>query len=136
MVTVQDDEFPDDAWVIVAALLIRRRALAAAAADAERWMVDQDDAGRLVVGVYTPAGVAPDGTVGGSVVASLAYPGDPERRAPACALGAASHMAGLDPPVALELADWMVETVAGGDPAAVAGAARLARRYLRALPDG
>lgn len=74
-------------------------------------MVDQDETGALVLAVFTPADIEPDGTVGGAVVASFAYSCDPERRAPARSLGAASHMAALDPPTALALAAWL-ETAA------------------------
>ncbi|MFF4427201.1 hypothetical protein ACFY04_41815 [Streptomyces sp. NPDC001549] len=73
------------------AALLRRRAGEAAAFPDERWMVDQDEAGGLVLAAFVPEDIDPDGMVGGSVVAWFAYPGNPERATHARALGAASH---------------------------------------------
>ncbi|MEV6403957.1 hypothetical protein AB0M58_13560 [Streptomyces bobili] len=47
-------------WLREAAALIRRRAAEAASSD-ERWMVDQDETGALVLAVFTPENVEPDG---------------------------------------------------------------------------
>jgi hypothetical protein len=125
-----------------AAALLRRRAAEAATSPEERWMVDQDDTGALVLAAFTPKDVDLDGTVGGSTLASFAYPEDPERRTHARALGAASHMAALDPQAAVTLAAWLEITARFEDRAEqlgdVEGAAplidpadRFARAYLR-----
>lgn len=125
-----------------AATLLRRRAAAAMGTPDERWMVDQDETGALILASYTPEDVDPDGTIGGSIVASFAYPDDPERRTHARALGAASHAAALDPQAALALAAWLETTASLEDRAIELGdiesaaplvepATRFARSYLR-----
>lgn len=125
----------------VAALLWRRAAEAVEFPD-ERWMVDQDETGALVLAAFTPGDVAPNGTVGSSVIASFAYPDSPERLTHAPAFGAAAHMAALDPQAAMALAAWMQATasleeraeelgeVAGAAPL-VEPAVRFAQLYLR-----
>ncbi|MFF1733759.1 hypothetical protein [Streptomyces sp. NPDC058247] len=130
-----------------AAALLRRRAAGATEFPEERWMVDQDETGALVLSVFTPEDVDPDGTVGGSILASFAYPDSPERHTHARALGAAAHMAALDPQTAVALAAWLETTASFEDRAEeladVEGAAplvepatRFARAYLRtAAPD-
>ncbi|MEU7560261.1 hypothetical protein [Streptomyces eurythermus] len=128
-----------------AAALIRHRAAEAACSLEERWMVDQDETGALVLAAFTPESVEQDGTVSGSVLASFAYPGHPERYAHARALGAASHMAALDPQAAVLLAAWLETTAAFEDVAEELGdtegaapltepANRFARAYLRTAP--
>jgi hypothetical protein len=62
----------------------------------DRWTVAQDETVGLGLTAFVPEDVEPDGTMGGSVLASFAYPDDPERHTHARALGAASHMAALD----------------------------------------
>lgn len=47
------------------AALLRRRAAEAADSPDERWMVDQDEAGALVLTAFTPEDVAPGSAVGG-----------------------------------------------------------------------
>jgi hypothetical protein len=85
--------------------------------------------------------------VSGSVLASFAYPDHPQRHTHARALGAASHIAALDPQAATLLAAWLETTasfedraeelgdVAGAAPL-VEPAARFARAYLRAATSG
>lgn len=125
-----------------AAGLLRRRAGEAAVFPDERWMVDQDEAGGLVLAAFVPEDVAPGGIVGGSVVAWFAYPGSAERATHARALGAASHTASLDPQTAVLLAAWLETTASledraqelgdsGGVAPLVEPAARFARSYLR-----
>ncbi|MEU9010694.1 hypothetical protein AB0D12_13065 [Streptomyces sp. NPDC048479] len=53
--------------------------------------------------------------MGGGILASFAYPDSPERRTHARALGAASHMAALDPQAALALAAWLETTASFED---------------------
>lgn len=125
-----------------AAALLRRRAAEAIQSPDERWVVDQDETGGLVLAAMTPQDVEPDGTVSSGIVASFAYPDSPERHTHARALGAASHMAALDPQAAWKLAAWL-ETTASFEGRAeelgdVEGAApliepatRFARGYLR-----
>ncbi|MEU6987313.1 hypothetical protein ABZ946_28425 [Streptomyces sp. NPDC046324] len=125
-----------------AAELIRRRAAAAAKSPDERWMVERDEAGALVLAAFTLDDVGADGIVSSSVLASFAYPGHPERHTHALALGVASHTAALDPQVAVMLAAWL-ETMASFEDQAeelgeAEGAAPLtepakqfARTYLR-----
>ncbi|MFF5924199.1 hypothetical protein ACFY8C_38625 [Streptomyces flavochromogenes] len=126
-----------------AATLLRRRASEAAAFPDERWMVDQDEAGGLVLAAFVSEDIAPDGMVGGSVVAWFAYPGSPERATHSQALGAASHTAALDPQTAVLLAVWLETTASLEDRAEdigdvegaallVESATRFARSYLRA----
>ncbi|MEV6403958.1 hypothetical protein AB0M58_13565 [Streptomyces bobili] len=78
----------------------------------------------------------------GSVLASFAYPDHPRRYTHARALGAASHMAALDPQAAVLLATWLETTAAFEDRAEELGdtegaapltepANRFARAYLR-----
>lgn len=130
-----------------AVALLRRRASEAAEFPDERWMVDQDETGALVLAAFTPQDVDPDGTVGGGILASFAYPDSPERHTHARALGVASHMAALDPQAAVALAAWLetmasfedraeeLEDVEGAAPL-VEPATRFARVYLRtAAPD-
>lgn len=125
------------------AALLRLRAGEAAAFPDERWMVDQDEAGGLVLASFVPEDVAADGAVGGSVLAWFAYPGSPERATHARALGAASHTAALDPQTAVLLAAWLETTASLEDRAEELGnsesaaplvkpATRFARSYLRA----
>ncbi|MFF8790862.1 hypothetical protein [Streptomyces sp. NPDC015125] len=125
-----------------AAALLRRRAAEATGSPDERWMVDQDEAGALILAGFAPEDVEPDGTVSGSTLASFAYADDPEQRTHAQALGAAAHMAGLDPQTAVLLAVWLETTASLQDRAEelgdVVGAAPLvepagcfARSYLR-----
>ncbi|MFD9033318.1 hypothetical protein ACFVZW_19515 [Streptomyces sp. NPDC059567] len=125
-----------------AATLLRRRAGEAAAFPDERWMVDQDEAGGLVLTAFVPEDVAPDGVVGGGVVAWFAYPESAEPATHSRALGAASHMAALDPQTAVLLAAWLETTASLADRAEELGdvegaaplvepATRFARSYLR-----
>lgn len=125
-----------------AAALLRRRAAEAARSPEERWIVDQNDTGALVLSAYEPEDIDIDGTVGGGILASYAYPDDPDQRTHARALGAASHTAALDPPTAVALAAWLETTASLEDRAeeldAVEGAApltepanRFAHAYLR-----
>jgi hypothetical protein len=125
-----------------AADLLRRNARAAVDHDDERWMVDQTETDGLAVGCYVPEDVLDDGQVCTASVAFFAYPDDQERRTHHRALATAAHMAGLDPAVAVELADWLGGLHAdldrvGGDilacdsPGDVRRAVRLARKYLR-----
>lgn len=76
----------------------------------ERWMVEQSEEHGLVVGSFVPADVDEDGVVSTSCVAYFAYPGDLESRTYDGAIAVASHMATVDPPVALALADWLEAT--------------------------
>ncbi|MET8771666.1 hypothetical protein [Streptomyces sp. NPDC004658] len=84
-------------------------------------MVDRDDTSALVVNVFTPDDVAGDGTVSGSIVASLASPaarrpGGPAARRPGASrtrarmLGAAAHTAALDPQTAVMLTSGLETT--------------------------
>ncbi|MGW7433335.1 hypothetical protein ACWGIN_27820 [Streptomyces sp. NPDC054861] len=125
-----------------AAVVLRRRAAAAAESPDERWMVDQDETGALVLTVFTPDDVEADGTVSGSTLASFAYPGHPERHTHARALGSAAHIAALDPQSAVALASWLETLAAFEDRAEALGEAegaapltdpakRFARAYLR-----
>ncbi|MER7832190.1 hypothetical protein [Streptomyces sp. NPDC095602] len=82
-----------------AAALLRTHAAEALAAPEERWLVDQDENGALVVTAYLPDDVDPEG-VSGTTVLSLAYPDDPDRRTYGRALGTAGHVAALDPQTA------------------------------------
>lgn len=130
-----------------AAALLRRRAAEATESSDERWMVDQDETGGLVLAAFTPQDVDPDGTVSSSILASFAYPGSPERATHARAFGAAAHMAALDPQAAVALAAWLEATASFEDRAEELGdvegaaplvepATRFARVYLRkAAPD-
>jgi hypothetical protein len=126
-----------------AAALLRRRAGEAVAVPGERWMVDQDEAGALVVSAFVPEDVALDGTVSGAAVGWYAYPDNPQRAAHAHALAAASHTAALDPQTAVVLAVWLETTDALQERAQELGdaegaapliepATRFARSYLRA----
>lgn len=128
-----------------AAAALRRRAAEAAASPDERWTVDQDDDGALVLARYLPEDVAPDGTVGGGTLASFAYPGNPDRATHAHALAAAAHIAALDPPAATALAAWLETTAtleehaehlddADGAAPLIRPAARFAHAYLRTPP--
>lgn len=125
-----------------AAALLRSRAAAATESPEERWLVDQDETGALILAVFTPQDVEPDGTVRSSTLAWFAYPDSPERHTHAQALGAASHMAALDPQTAAALAAWLEMTAAFEDRAEELGgteaatplldpATRFARLYLR-----
>ncbi|MGW4701430.1 hypothetical protein [Streptomyces sp. NPDC004285] len=126
-----------------AAAVLRRRAGEAVAAAGERWIVDQDETGALVVAAFGPDDVDPvDGTVSGTILATYAYPDHPERATHAHALAAASHTAALDPQAAVLLAVWLETTAALqdraqelGDPEGAAPliepATRFARSYLR-----
>lgn len=125
-----------------AAALLRHRAAEATQSPDERWMVDQDETGGLVLAVFTPEDVDPDGTVGGGILASFAYPDNAERATHAQALGAAAHMAALDPQAALALAAWLETTASFEDRAEELGdvegaaplidpATRFAHAYLR-----
>ncbi|MFE5594216.1 hypothetical protein [Streptomyces sp. NPDC056549] len=125
-----------------AAALLRRRAAEAAQSPDERWIVDQEEAGGLVVAVFTPEDVDPDGTVSSGILASFAYQDSPERATHARALGAAAHMAALDPLAAVALAAWLETTASFEDRAEELGdvegaaplvepATRFARIYLR-----
>jgi hypothetical protein len=125
-----------------AAALLRRRAAEAAGSADERWMVDQDETGALVVAAFTPGDVDLRGSISGATVASFAYPDSPERHTHAWALGAAAHTAALDPPVAVGIAAWLettavfedrAEELSGLDAAAplIQPAARFAHLYLR-----
>ncbi|WP_055526785.1 hypothetical protein [Streptomyces graminilatus] len=98
-----------------AAALLRRRAAEAADSPDERWMVDQDETGALVLAAFTPVDVEPGGVVSGTTLASFAYPDSPDRHTHARALGAAAHTAALDPPVAVLLATWLEATAASED---------------------
>ncbi|MFE7511437.1 hypothetical protein ACFU8I_09455 [Streptomyces sp. NPDC057540] len=83
-----------------AAAVLRRPAGEAVAAAGERWIVDQDETGALVVAAFGPDDVDPvDGTLSGTILATYAYPDHPQRatHAHAHALAAASHTAALDP---------------------------------------
>ena len=115
-----------------AAALIRDRALQF---DDERWMVDQDEHGRLIIGTYGPEDVDPDTGTSTSIVADLSYGDEPG--APAIAVPAANHIAGLDPATGVMLADWLdtaADQWSGGrlDQAAL----RMARVYLRDTEGG
>lgn len=55
-----------------AAALLRRHAAQATEASDERWMVDQDETGSLVLAAFAPEDIEPDGTVGGGIIASFA----------------------------------------------------------------
>ncbi|MER5974518.1 hypothetical protein ABT112_33260 [Streptomyces sp. NPDC002055] len=125
-----------------AAALLRRRAAEAAGSADERWMVDQDESGGLVLAVFMPEEVAPDCTVSSGILASFAYPDSPERATHAGALGSAAHMAALDPPAAVALAAWLETMADFADRAEELGdlrgaapllepAVRFARVYLR-----
>ncbi|MFD9033325.1 hypothetical protein ACFVZW_19550 [Streptomyces sp. NPDC059567] len=125
-----------------AAALLRRRAAEAAEFPDERWMVDQDETGGLVLAAFTPEDVDPDGTVSSSILTSFAYPDNPERHTHARALGAASHMAAMDPQAAIALAALLETTASFEDRAEelddaeaaaplVEPATRFARVYLR-----
>ncbi|MFF6888686.1 hypothetical protein ACFY9F_36550 [Streptomyces sp. NPDC012421] len=70
-----------------AAALLRRRAAEAAEFPDERWMVDQDEMGGLVLSVFTPQDIAPDGFVSSGILSWFAYPDSPERHTHARALG-------------------------------------------------
>ncbi|MBX4178397.1 MULTISPECIES: hypothetical protein [Streptomyces rochei group] len=125
-----------------AAALLRRRAAEAAQFPDERWMVDQDETAGLVLTAFVPEDVGPDGTVSSGILASFAYPDNPERATHAQALGAASHIAALDPQAAAALAAWLETTASFEDRAEELGdtegaapliepAAHFARTYLR-----
>ncbi|WP_405813166.1 MULTISPECIES: hypothetical protein [unclassified Streptomyces] len=125
-----------------AAALLRRRAAEAVQFPDERWMGDQDEAAGLVLTAFVPEDVGPDGTVSSGILASFAYPDNPERATHAQALGAAAHMAALDPRAAVALAAWLETTASFEDRAEELGdveaasplvepAARFARLYLR-----
>ncbi|MFD3441905.1 hypothetical protein ACFWU3_30870 [Streptomyces sp. NPDC058685] len=73
-------------------------------------MVGQDQEGGLLLAAYVPKDIAADGTVSRSIVASLARD-SPTGVTDGQALGAAAHMAGLDPRAALTLAA-LLETMA------------------------
>ncbi|MFJ9574567.1 hypothetical protein [Streptomyces bacillaris] len=124
-----------------AAALLRRRAAAAAQFSDERWMVDQDETAGLVLTSFVPGDVGADG-ISNSILASFAYPDDPERATYAQALGTAAHMAALDTRAAVALAAWLETTAsfeeraeeldeAEGAAPLVEPAARFARLYLR-----
>lgn len=124
-----------------AAALLRHRAVEAAEFPDERWMVDQDETGGLVLAAFTPEDVDPDGTVSSSIL-SFAYSDSPERATHARALGAAAHTAALDPQAAVALAAWLETTASFEDRAEELGdvegaaplidpATRFARAYLR-----
>jgi hypothetical protein len=125
-----------------ASWMLRRHAHAAVGHDDERWMVGQTETDGLAVGCYVAEDILEDGQICTASVAFFAYPDDPERRTHHRALATAAHMAGLDPAVAIELADWLdgLHTdlaSAGGDvlvcesPGEVRRGIRLARKYLR-----
>ena len=87
---------------------------------------------------FVPEDVGPDGTVSSGILASFAYSDNPERATHAQALGAASHMAALDPRAAVALAAWLETTASFEDHAEelgdVEGAApliELADRFAR-----
>ncbi|EGX54622.1 MULTISPECIES: hypothetical protein [Streptomyces] len=130
-----------------AAALLRRRASEAAESPDERWMVDQDETGALVVAAFTPQDLEADGTVSGSTLASFAYPDSPGRYTYARAFAVASHMAALDPQGVVALAAWLETTASFEDRAQELGgtevaaplidpAVRFARLYLRAAATG
>lgn len=91
-----------------AATQLRHLAHGALEVGTERWMVDQNEDGGLIVGSYTPDDIDPEGVLSTStaVVAAFHYTDD-DSRAPAAVGPAASHIAALDPRVALALADWL-----------------------------
>ncbi|MFE6134122.1 hypothetical protein ACFQ6Q_38595 [Streptomyces sp. NPDC056437] len=129
-----------------AAALLRVRAEDAVQSSGERWVVDQDEAGGLLLAAYAPKDIAADGTVSRSIVASFAYGDSPTRATDGQALGAAAHTAGLDPKTAQALAA-LLETMAayldqaeelGNTQAAatlLAPAMRFAQTYLRTADD-
>lgn len=136
----------DIADLAEAVRLLRHRATDSITYPGERWMVDQSPDNGLVVGCYGPDDISPDGWVSTGCVAYLAYPGDEDNRTHKHAVPAAAHMAGLDPAVALELAEWLDESrrdleSAGGvedscdSPGEIQRAVRLARIYLRKESD-
>ncbi|MEU7184132.1 MULTISPECIES: hypothetical protein [Streptomyces] len=125
-----------------AAALLRRHAAEATEFPDERWMVDQDETGGLVLVAFTPEDVEPDGTVSSGILASFAYPDNAERATHARALAAASHTAALDPQAAWMLAAWLETTASFEDRAEELGdvegaaplidpATRFARAYVR-----
>ncbi|MFD3441899.1 hypothetical protein ACFWU3_30840 [Streptomyces sp. NPDC058685] len=129
-----------------AAALLRLRAEDAVQSPEERWIVDRDETGDLLLAACAPRDVADDGTVNSHVVASLTHEGSPPGAADGPALGAASHMAGLDPKAALMLAAWLDTMAAYADRAdepgnteaaapLLAAAMRFAQTYLRTTDD-
>ncbi|MFJ8444031.1 hypothetical protein [Kitasatospora griseola] len=66
-------------------------------------MVDQDEHGALVLASYQPQETIVGEPISMSTAAVYIYTNHPERHAPARALAAAAHCAGLDPATALAL---------------------------------
>ncbi|MGW2872059.1 hypothetical protein ACWDCZ_28220, partial [Kitasatospora sp. NPDC001225] len=88
--------------------VLEQRALAADEPGAQ-WMVDQDEHGALVLASHRlgEGDAVAGGPIGTSTVAVFAYADHPEWHAPARALAAAAHCAGLDPDTSLALAAWL-----------------------------
>lgn len=80
--------------------LLPRAAKAADRTD-ERWRVDRDETGALLLAAYTPQDLTPDGTVSSRFFASSAYPDNPVRHTraahPCPGAPRRSHMASLVP---------------------------------------
>jgi len=109
-----------------ASLLIDRAAAAVSAPD-ERWTVDRDHEGRLILGTYAPDDVL-DGVPMTSVAATFAYQDDPEGATYEGAFALAAHVAALDPAVGRMLGH-LLEAIADGH--GIEGTARqLADVYL------
>ncbi|MEV5211242.1 hypothetical protein AB0K35_27600 [Micromonospora sp. NPDC053740] len=117
-----------------AAATLRRRGEAAEVVPGERYMVDSSADHGLVVGVYSPGDVNPDGSVSTGCAAYFAYPDGADGAAPAQSLAVAALMAGVDPVASKALADLLDESagVWASLPNSVRGLlVRFAQSYLR-----
>ncbi len=120
--------------ILQAAATLRRRAEAAEVVPGERYMVDSSADQGLIVGVYAPDDVNPDGSISTGCAAYFAYPDSSDGAAPAQSLAVAALMAGVDPVAAKDLAACLDDAAAVWNdlPDQLRGSlARFAHSYLR-----